>query len=262
MHLRLFLLLAAGLLTGCASLPPGDRDPRDPLERYNRAVFRFNDALDRSFAQPLAEGYVKVTPAPVRTGIGNFFNNLTYPTVIINDLLQLKLKAFASDTTRLVLNTTIGIGGLFDPATQMGLAAGDEDFGQTLGRWGVPAGPYFMWPISGPSTIRDTVTWVADQYTDPKTYAEPLALRLGLNAGNLFLERVALLPTDDVVRRSFDPYVFVRNAYLKRREYQVKDGKVPDEEMEIFEDEADAAPAAEPAAEPAAAATTAPTPAQ
>jgi phospholipid-binding lipoprotein MlaA len=249
MRFRLLLLLAAGLLTSCASLPPGSpRDPRDPWERYNRAVFKFNDALDRNIAQPLAEGYVKVTPPPVRSGIDNFFNNLTYPTVIVNDLLQIKLKAFVSDTARLVLNTTLGIGGLFDPATQLGLPAGDEDFGQTLGHWGVPAGPYFLWPISGPSTVRDTVGWFPDQFTDPKTYAKPMGLRLGLNGMNLFLERVALLPTDDVVRRSFDPYVFMRNAYLQHREFDVKDGKVPDEEMEIFEEETTSEPAAAPAA--------------
>jgi phospholipid-binding lipoprotein MlaA len=243
MRFRLLLLLAAGLLTGCATLPPGERDPRDRFERFNRAVFAFNDALDRSIGEPLASGYVKVTPAPVRTGIGNFFNNLTYPTVIVNDLLQLKLKAFASDTTRLLLNTTIGIGGLFDPATQLGLPAGDEDFGQTLGRWGVPAGPYVMWPIAGPSTLRDTITWFPDQYTDPKTYVSPMGLRLGLNGANLLLDRVELLPADDVVRRSYDPYVFMRNAYLQRLEYLVKDGKVPAEEVEIFEEESD--PAAE-----------------
>lgn len=235
MRFRLLLLATAGLLTGCASLPPGERDPRDPLERYNRTVFRFNDALDRNIARPVAQAYVKVTPAPVRSGLGNFFNNLTYPTVIINDLLQLKLKAFVSDTARLVLNTTIGIGGLFDPASQLGLPAGDEDFGQTLGRWGVPAGPYFLWPIAGPSTIRDTVAWIPDQYTDPKTYVSPWELRLGLNAFDLFLDRVELLPTDDLIRRSFDPYVFMRNAYLDRREFQVRDGNVPAEEVEEFE---------------------------
>lgn len=237
MRVRLILLATAGLLTGCATLPPGPRDPRDPLERYNRSMYRFNDALDRHIAAPLARGYVKVVPHPVRSGLGNFFNNLTYPTVIINDLLQGKLKAFASDTTRLVLNTTIGIGGLFDPASQLGLPAGDEDFGQTLGKWGVPAGPYFVWPIAGPSTIRDTVAWFPDQFTDPKTYVDPLALRLSLNAFNLFLERVEFLSSDDLVRRSYDPYVFIRNAYLKHREYVVKDGNVPPDEIELFEDE-------------------------
>src|SRR5690349_6885375 len=162
MRIRLFVLAAAGLLSACASLPQGERDPRDRFERANRAVYRFNDSLDRHIAKPMAKGYVKVVPAPVRTGVGNFFNNLTYPTVIVNDLLQAKLKSFASDTARLVVNTTIGIGGLFDPATQMGLPTGDEDFGQTLGKWGVPPGSYMVLPIFGPSTVRDTVGFVGD----------------------------------------------------------------------------------------------------
>src|ERR1043165_6851024 len=114
MRIRLLLLAVASLLPACASLPSGERDPRDRFERANRAVYRFNDALDRHVARPLATGYVKAVPRPVRTGVSNFFHNLGYPTVIVNDLLQAKLKSFASDTTRLVVNTTIGIGGLFD----------------------------------------------------------------------------------------------------------------------------------------------------
>jgi phospholipid-binding lipoprotein MlaA len=184
---------------------------------------------------------VKVTPAPVRTGLGNFFRNLTYPTVIINDLLQFKGKSFASDTARLVLNTTIGIGGLFDPATRVGLAAGDEDFGQTLGRWGVPSGPYIMLPILGPSSVRDTPGLVADYFTDPKRYISNTYVSLGATGLELIGGRAELLSTSDVLARSYDPYAFIRNAYLQRRTYQVKDGQVPDDEVEIFEDEPAAA---------------------
>lgn len=230
-------LAMASLLSACAALPPGERDPRDRFERANRAVYRFNDALDRGVAKPVAKAYVKVTPAPVRTGFGNFFRNLTYPTVIINDLLQLKPKAFAASTGRLVVNTTLGIGGLFDPASQMGLPAGDEDFGQTLGRWGVPAGPYVVLPLFGPSTVRDTVGFVGDQFTDPKTYIDNNYVYYGLTGMSLVDQRAELLATEDVLQRSYDPYAFMRNAYLQRREYQVKDGNVPEEEMEIFEDE-------------------------
>lgn len=250
MHRRIvFIALAlSGLLTACATLPPGQRDPRDRFERTNRAVYRFNDALDRGIAKPLAKGYVKVTPRPVRTGVSNFFHNLTYPTVIINDLLQGKIKSFGGDTARLVVNTTLGIGGLFDPATRMGLPAGDEDFGQTLGRWGVPPGPYVVLPIFGPSDVRDTVGFAGDWFTDPKNYVSNIYLSLGLSGGALLDKRAELLSTDDVLARSFDPYVFVRNAYLQRREFQVKDGK-PVDDVEIIEDE-------EPAPEP----TTAPQP--
>jgi len=206
-------------------------------------VHTFNDVLDRHVAKPLAKGYVKVTPRPERTGVSNFFQNLSYPTVIVNDLLQGKLKSFGGDTARLVLNTTIGIGGLFDPATKMGLPVGDEDFGQTLGKWGVPPGPYIVLPIFGPSDARDTVGFVADQFTDPKFYVNNIYLSLGLSGGALLDMRVELLSTDDVLARAFDPYVFVRNAYLQRREFQVKDG-APSDDVEIIEDADAAAPEA------------------
>jgi len=241
MRIRLLLLAAAGLLSACATLPPGERDPRDRFERTNRAVYRFNDSLDRHIARPLAKGYVKTVPQPVRSGVSNFFHNLFYPTVIVNDLLQAKLKSFASDTARLVLNCTIGIGGLFDPASQMGLPAGDEDFGQTLGKWGVPPGPYMVLPIFGPSTVRDTVGFVGDQFTDPKTYVNNIYLSVGLSGMSLLDRRAQLLSTDDVLARAYDPYVFVRNAYLQRREYQVKDGALPSDEPEIIEEEDTAA---------------------
>ncbi|HMA11263.1 MAG TPA: VacJ family lipoprotein, partial [Steroidobacteraceae bacterium] len=165
-----------------------------------------------------------------------------YPTVIVNDLLQLKLKSFAGDTARLVVNTSIGIGGLFDPATRMGLRAGDEDFGQTLGRWGIRPGPYIMLPIFGPSNVRDAFGFAVDQLTDPKTYVNNTYLSLGLNGGALVDKRAELLSTDDVLARAYDPYVFIRNAYLQRREYQVKDGTAPADDVEIIEDEEAPAP--------------------
>jgi phospholipid-binding lipoprotein MlaA len=256
MQLRpiLLALLCAGLLPACAALPPGERDPRDPYERFNRSMYRFNDALDRGVARPVARGYVKVTPAPVRTGVSNFFRNLASPTVIVNQLLQLKPKAFFTDTARLVINSTIGIGGLFDPASQMGLTAGDEDFGQTLGRWGVNSGPYIVLPVFGPATARDTVGLVADQFTDPKYYlVKDVWTSVGLTLGALVDVRASLLGTDEVLTSSFDPYVFMRNAYLQRREFQVKDGKVPAEEFEIFEFEDEETAPAQAPAEPIAA---------
>jgi phospholipid-binding lipoprotein MlaA len=242
MRLRIVALGLAlvALLPACATLPSGERDPRDRFERTNRAIYRFNDALDRGIAKPVAKSYVKVTPAPVRTGLANFFRNLTYPTVMVNDLLQLKVKSFAADTARLVVNTTLGIGGLFDPASQLGMPAGNEDFGQTLGRWGVPPGPYVMLPIFGPSSVRDTVGFVADHFTDPATYVKDDAVYYSVTAMTLVDQRAELLATEDVLDRSYDPYAFIRNAFLQRREYLVKDGNVPAEELEIFEDEPDA----------------------
>jgi phospholipid-binding lipoprotein MlaA len=252
MRFRPFLLalLCAGLLPACASLPPGERDPRDPFERYNRSMYRFNDALDRGIARPTAKAYVKVTPAPVRSGVSNFFRNLNSTTVIANNLLQAKPKAFFTETLRLVVNTTIGIGGLFDPASQLGIPAGDEDFGQTLGRWGVRSGPYFVLPVLGPSTVRDTVGFVGDQFTDPKYYlVNDIWVGAGLTVLSLLETRAGLLGTDEVLASAFDPYVFMRNAYLQRREFQVKDGTPPaqGEDFEIYEfdDEEEAAPAAD-----------------
>lgn len=234
----LLALMCAGLLPACATLPPGERDARDPFERFNRSVYRFNDALDRGVARPVASAYVKVTPAPVRSGVSNFFRNINSATVIANNLLQAKPKAFFNETLRLVVNTTIGIGGLFDPASQFGIPAGDEDFGQTLGRWGVRSGPYVMLPFLGPSSVRDTVGVAGDQFTDPKYYLinDPW-LKIGLTVASLIDTRASLLGTDDVLARSFDPYVFLRNAYLQRREFQVRDGSAPAEaeEFEIFE---------------------------
>lgn len=238
----LLVLLVAGLLPACATLPPGERDPRDRFERTNRAVYKFNDALDRGVARPVAKAYVKITPAPVRTGVSNFFQNLSYTTVIPNALLQGKLRGMFIATARLVVNTTIGIGGLFDPATQFGIPTRDEDFGQTLGVWGVPAGPYMVLPFLGPSTVRDTVGTGGDFFTDPKRYVidgrSNRELRWGLTLAELVERRAGLLGTDEVLQSSYDPYVFMRNAYLQRREYQVKDGKAPpDEGFEIFEDD-------------------------
>ncbi len=242
MQVRKFLagLAIAALLPACASLPPGtERDSRDRFERFNRSVYVFNDTLDRAVAKPVARAYAKVTPAPVRTGVGNFFKNLAYTTVILNDLLQGKGVQFLTDTTRLLVNTTIGIGGLFDPAAQMGLAAHDEDFGQTLGKWGVPSGPYLVIPIFGPSTVRDGFGLVADHFSEPDTYLiDDWKAQAGVTVASLIDTRAALLSTDDLITNSFDPYAFMRNAYLQRREFQMKDGAASSEdEFEIFEDE-------------------------
>jgi phospholipid-binding lipoprotein MlaA len=228
-------LATALLLTGCATLPPGERDPRDRFERMNRSVYRFNDVMDRNLARPVASAYVKVTPQPIRTGISNFFANLTYPATMANDLLQGKLRNFARDTSRFVVNSTIGIGGLFDPATRMNLSANKEDFGQTLGRWGVPSGPYLMLPIFGPSTLRDGFGDLADNLVDPKNYVKDDKVRYGLWALNLVDKRAGFLSTENLLQQTFDPYVLVRNAYLQRREFLIRDGAITGDEVEIID---------------------------
>lgn len=214
-----FLALA---LFGCATVPPSERNPRDPWQRVNRGVFKFNDAFDRAIFAPVARTYVHVVPQMFRTGIGNFFNNLTYPEVIVNALLQGKPKAFARDTGRLVVNSTMGIGGLFDPATRMGLTLEDRDFGQTFGKWGVPSGPFVELPILGPSDVRDAIGLVPAEYADPRHYLQNQYWDYGLALLNAVKIRADLLPLTDMAAKTFDPYAFERNAYLQQRDFMVK----------------------------------------
>jgi phospholipid-binding lipoprotein MlaA len=230
------LLLATMPLVGCAVAPTATPDPRDPFERLNRGVYAFNDGLDRAVLKPAARGYRKVTPQPVQTGVSNFFSNAQYPVTLVNNLLQGKFTAAASDTARFVLNTTFGLGGLLDPATASGLDRNDEDFGQTLGKWGVPPGPYLVVPFLGPYTLRDGIGSLADDFAEPRAYLEDDSTRWSLWAADKFERRVGLLEADALLERTGDPYAFVRSAYLQRREYLVRDGDVPPEDTGLDED--------------------------
>ena len=226
-------LLALALL-GCATVPPSNRNPRDPWQRMNRGIYKFNDTFDRAIAKPVARSYVRVLPQVVRTGIGNFFNNVTYPDVIVNALLQGQLGPFARDTGRFVVNTTVGIGGLFDPATHMGLAYEDRDFGQTFGKWGVPSGPYVVLPFLGPSDVRDGIGRAIDAYAEPWAYIKNPYWDYGTLLLYEVRNRADLLPLTDMAEKTFDPYAFVRNAYLQRRDFMVKGAQAengPEEEL-------------------------------
>jgi phospholipid-binding lipoprotein MlaA len=229
---------------GCTTAPNARRDPRDPFERVNRVTYRFNDALDRAVLRPVAKGYKAIAPQFVETGVSNFFSNLGQPTVIVNDLLQAKFLPALSDTGRFLMNTTLGIGGLWDPAGGVGLEKHDEDFGQTLGKWGMPSGAYLMVPFFGPSTLRDGVGSFADVYSDPIHYVERDSIRLSLYGMNLIDTRAGLLESDQALRQTFDKYAFLRSVYLQRREYLVTDGAAsPAIDDEPLEDpEAEAAP--------------------
>ena len=236
------LLLAVFLLAGCAATPAGRRDPRDPLEGVNRGIYRFNAAADRAVFRPVARGWRAAVPRPIRRGLGNFIGNLAYPTTILNDFLQGKLTDGGRDSARLLINSVLGLG-FFDPATRAGFERHDEDFGQTLGKWGVPAGPYLMIPIFGPSSLRDEPAKIADYYTDARNYLHDPYARYGLWILDRLELRASLLEADAVIDRSYDPYAFVRSAWLQRREYQVRDGEVPDTALDFGDDTPpDAAP--------------------
>lgn len=252
------LALLTLTLAGCATTAPRSADAHDPFEPLNRVSYAFNDGLDRALLKPAARGYRAVTPHFLQTGISNVFSNAKYPVTLVNNALQGKFCAALNDTGRFVLNTTLGVGGLFDPATDIGLDRNDEDFGQTFGTWGIPTGPYFVVPFYGPTTLRDGIGSIVDDSAEPRSYLEDDSTRWTLWAGGNFEKRVRLLDADAVLERTGDPYTFVRSAYLQRREYQVKDGNVPVEDLdsEMLEEDgatgtgaaSDAAPDARPKA--------------
>lgn len=227
------------LLAGCATTSAPH--PADPGEPANRKVWAFNDAVDKAAFRPVATGYVAVVPKWMRTRVTNFFENLDTPITIANQLLQGKPKAAGQDTLRFAMNTTLGIGGLFDPASDANLPRHDEDFGQTLGVWGVPAGPYLMLPLLGPSHVRDVPSHVFNRFLQPfywYNYGNERWISLGVS---LVDKRARLLPLDATLARAYDPYAFIREAFIQRRLYQVFDGNIPEhrlprDDME-FEDE-------------------------
>jgi phospholipid-binding lipoprotein MlaA len=226
------VIAAACLLSACVTLPPDrPRSPQDPWESWNRGVYKFNTAMDKAIARPVARAYVKVVPHPIRTGVSNFFANLNTPTVMINDALQGKFRAAANDLGRFALNTTVGIGGLLDPASSAGLDRNEEDFGLTLGHWGVHSGPYLELPILGPSDLRDGPAKVVDAYTKPTQYIHNDYIKYGLYLPYLVDLRASLLPLDETLKNTYDPYAFVRDAYLARRAYLVSDGKINNEDL-------------------------------
>jgi phospholipid-binding lipoprotein MlaA len=226
-------------LVGCASLPEGStRDPRDHAERFNRSMYKFNTALDHAILRPVARGYVKVTPHPVRTGVSNFFSNLGYTKTIGNDALQGHFLDFGSDIARLVVNTTVGIGGLFDPATRFGLDKHDRDFGQTLGKWGLPTGTYLMLPLLGPSDVRDAFGLIPDRFMSIESQISDPVIEASLIVSDKVNVRADLLPFDKVVDTAYDPYALVRNIWFQKRDHKVHgDGGPDDMEPGLDDDE-------------------------
>jgi phospholipid-binding lipoprotein MlaA len=238
------------LLGGCASTG----NPRDPLEPINRGVYKFNDGVDGLLIKPAAEFYRFAVPEFMRTGVSNFFSNINDVIVALNSLLQGKLTQAGSDVARLIVNSTAGLLGLFDVATEIGLEKHNEDFGQTLGYWGIGDGPYLVLPLLGPSSARDAVGWVGDVYTWPISYLEPRRDRNILIAVRFVTLRADLLEASRILETAaLDPYEFVRDAYLQRRRNLVYDGKPPPDEDDLENDvkPTPSAPEAAPAPGPA-----------
>ena len=222
---KLLALAGALLLTaGCATVTrPSETDP---LESYNRSVFAFNERLDRAVLKPVAIGYQKVVPDLVRAGVGNVFDNMRDAWSFVNNVLQAKPTAAADSALRFGVNTVVGVGGLFDVAGEMKIPRHTEDFGQTLGYWGVRPGPYLVLPLFGPSTVRDTAALPLDFFVgDPVQYFDPLGLRLSLTGLRIIDTRADLLKTTSLLSDiALDKYTFVRDSYLQLRRASVGTG--------------------------------------
>lgn len=223
--IAVIVLLLVSAMAGCAH-----NSPRDPLEPVNRVVYKFNDGLDTMVIKPIATGYRAVLPGFARTGIGNFFSNLEDITVVINGVLQLKFPQAFSDAGRFLINSTVGILGFFDVGTHFGLEKHNEDFGQTLGYWGIGSGPYLVVPIIGPSSFRDAVGRWVDSFSDVVWQEDHIRTRNQFLATRAINDRARLLKSEKVLEAAaIDRYTFIREAYLQRRRNLVYDGNPPPE---------------------------------
>lgn len=222
------LLLLTTLVSGCAH-----QNTRDPLEPLNRGIYTFNDAIDNAVMKPIATGYRAALPQFVRTGVTNFFSNLDDITVFLNGILQLKIPQALSDAGRFVINSTVGVLGLIDVATHLGLEKHNEDFGQTLGYWGIGNGPYLVLPFLGPSSFRDGIGRWVDSKTDPVRWEDHVRTRNQFLALRIVNTRANLLDSEKVLdAAAIDRYAFLRDAYLQRRRSLVYDGNPPPEPEE------------------------------
>lgn len=230
------VVMTMTVLSGCASLT--SQKENDPLEVMNRGVHSFNTQADKYVLEPVAKGYQFVTPTIVDKGISNFFSNLNDISVFVNDVLQFKFNQAVSDGGRFLVNSTVGLLGFIDMATDMGMPKHNEDFGQTLGAYGVGTGPYVVLPLLGPSTLRDTVGIVADTYVDPIYYIEESDTMWGVIGLKAIDTRADLISAKKLLdQASLDEYDFLRSSYFQRREYLVFDGNPPMDDEEFLDDE-------------------------
>jgi len=229
-------MLVAVTASGCTSIPESQSVEHDPWESMNRGLYGFNEAVDKISFKPLAKGYVKVFPAPVRRSVTNFSRNLLTPGSVINNFLQGKPARGFQEFSRFFINSTIGIGGLFDVAAHSGAEAHLEDFGQTAAVWGIPSGPYVMLPIFGPRTVRDAFTLPLDIAVDPLRQVNDDTVRISLWVLRAIDLRARLLPLEGLLEDSADRYVTVRESYLQNREFEIFDGDPPIEDDEFFDE--------------------------
>jgi phospholipid-binding lipoprotein MlaA len=237
----LLIVLSVGGIAGCASHDPEDEDSGyveyDPLEPLNRKIHSFNMTMDRTIMRPVARGYEKVVPSPFRRSITNFFSNLTAPRSALNNFLQGKPGRGFNELGRFLFNSTLGVAGLFDIASAAGMERYDETFGETLGVWGVPEGPYVVIPFWGPNMMSDAFALPVDYYSDVWTYYDNSSVRDKVWGIRLIDLRYRLLSVDAFLEDSPDPYVAVREAFRQNRTFRVYDGNPPQEEEDFYDDE-------------------------
>jgi phospholipid-binding lipoprotein MlaA len=228
------IILISTLMASPVFAEESERQNIDPFEAINRPIYKFNDITDKFLLRPLGKGYNFITPRPVRTGIGNFYDNITYPVTIVNSLLQGKGTQAIYDLNRFLFNSVFGVLGFVDVASSRGFPRHDEDFGQTFAKWGIPQGPYIVIPLLGPSTVRDGIGILGNVRVNPLIQMDNRSVRDKLLILWTIETRAALIGPDELVQDAFDPYLFVRDAYLQNRQFLINDSSTPTEEF--FED--------------------------
>lgn len=233
--MRAALLLATCLLGACANVPPEQRTAGDPWEPYNRSMYNVNTAIDKVTLKPLAKGYKKIVPDPAEKGISNFFSNLSAPRSVVNNFLQGKPGHGFSELGRFLINSTVGIAGIFDVAAAGGIESKTEDFDQTAAVWGVPDGPYVVLPFLGPQTLRGVFMLPLDMLSRPLYHYENTSVRDKLRVLQLIDLRARLLKAEQFLEDSKDPYITLRESYLQNLEFEIHDG-APPEDDEFFDE--------------------------
>ena len=232
------LIFSLILLSSCTNQHELTNDPIDPLESRNRSIYAFNENLDEVILEPSADVYDYITPNILQKGFNNFFYNINYPITIINQLLQGNIEEALQDTLRFTINSSIGVFGLFDPASSMGLPQHDEDFGQTLAVWGVKEGPYLMLPFFGPKTLRSLTGDFTDVLFNPLLNINDTNLKMKVNLINILQDRSDLSTLEEELDNAFDPYQYIKDSYIQNRIYKIHNGVITeDDEVEVdFDD--------------------------